>query len=119
MKSIDDKIKLLGLPYLCNIHDDVMVRNYDFDFDKKHDWIQSIQYLLSLNGLGNIWLQPPSCNNSIIKSYGRIFSKVLKSSTSRSGIKNDKSKLNFILNSENQASLICNYVLKLLKERNL
>ena len=67
----------------------VMVRNYDFDFDKllyeklhtrvvkqeKHDWIQSIQYLLSLNGLGNVWLQPPSCNNSIIKSYGRIFSK--------------------------------------------
>ena len=31
----------------------------------------------------------------------------------------DKSKLNFILNSENQASLICNYVSKLLKERNL
>ena len=32
--SIDDKIKVLGLPDLCNIHDDVMVRNYDFDFDK-------------------------------------------------------------------------------------
>ena len=31
----------------------------------------------------------------------------------------DKLKLNFILNSENQASLICNYVSKLLKERNL
>ena len=145
MKSIDDKIKLLGLQNLCNIYDDVMVRNYDFDFDKllyeklhtrfckftmnvskyssnsacraelgryplcykmwnlsiqywlrlengtnniilnmlinncvkqeKHDWIQGIQYLLSLNGLGNIWLQPPWCNNSIIKSYGRIFSK--------------------------------------------
>ena len=33
MKSIDDKIKLLGLPDLCNIHDNVMVRNL-FDFDK-------------------------------------------------------------------------------------
>ena len=144
MTTIDEKIKLLGLPDLCNIHDDVMVRNYDFDFDKllyeklhtrfckitlnvskyssnyacraelgryplcykmwnlsiqywlrlengtnniilnnayncvkqeNHDWIQSIQYLLSLNGLGNIWLQPPSCNNSIIKSYGRLLSK--------------------------------------------
>ena len=34
MTTIDEKIKLLGLPDLCNIHDDVMVRNYDFDFDK-------------------------------------------------------------------------------------
>ena len=42
---------------------------------EKHNWIQIIQYLLSLNGLGNIWLQPPSCNNSIIKNYDRIFSK--------------------------------------------
>ena len=31
----------------------------------------------------------------------------------------DQWKLNFILNSENQASLICNYVSKLLKEINL
>ena len=31
----------------------------------------------------------------------------------------DQWKLNFILNSENQATLICNYVSKLLKERNL
>ena len=34
MKSINDKMKLLGLPDLCNILDDVMVRNSDFDFDK-------------------------------------------------------------------------------------
>ena len=53
----------------------ILNNGYNCVKQEKHDWIQSIQYLLSLNGVGNSWLQPPLCNNSIIKSYGRIFSK--------------------------------------------
>ena len=66
----------LSIQYWLRLENNIILNSaYNCVKQEKHDWSQSIQYLQSLNGLGNIWLQPPSCNNSIIKSCGRIFLK--------------------------------------------
>ena len=60
----------LSIPYwlrLENGTNNIILNNaYNCVKQEKHDSFQSIQCLLSLNGLDNIWLQPPSCNTLII-----------------------------------------------------
>ena len=47
---------------------------YSLVLDEKHDWIQSIQYLLCKNGFRNVWLSP---NEVDMDNFHKIFKRRL------------------------------------------
>ena len=55
---------------LCTGTDNILLNNaYLLAMEENHMWVQSIQYLLSSNGLGDIWICPENANAQIHKLF--------------------------------------------------